>query len=384
MEISGKETLRLAAGWSDSIDLQATNGTVGTLLFDPNDIAIVDGTGSGIGASPVMADTIVDQDIINFLNSNGNLIIESNLASSSGNGDITVDNAVNIRWNSANRLTLSAARDITVEGGARIEARGDGNLTLGAGRDITNGARVEAQGAGDISLNAGRDLILNNGARIETRGVGAGTLAAGRNLSVGTANIEARGIGALDFQVGRTFSLNGARVQTTSGALSVIANALNLENGTILKTQTTGSTDAGRLQIQTTDGITVQQSEIASEAPSGTTGNSGDISLTSAFVSLEDDAELRTRSLGAGGAGSISINATDSIHVLDESLIRADIANGGNAGDIRLTSSTLRIQGRRVAANDLRVSSIASVVESTATGNAGNIVIDAIRFYHLD
>jgi large exoprotein involved in heme utilization and adhesion len=331
-----------------------------------------------------MADTIVDQDIINFLNSNGNLIIESNLASSSGNGDITVDNAVNIRWNSANRLTLSAARDITVEGGARIEARGDGNLTLGAGRDITNGARVEAQGAGDISLNAGRDLILNNGARIETRGVGAGTLAAGRNLSVGTANIEARGIGALDFQVGRTFSLNGARVQTTSGALSVIANALNLENGTILKTQTTGSTDAGRLQIQTTDGITVQQSEIASEAPSGTTGNSGDISLTSAFVSLEDDAELRTRSLGAGGAGSISINATDSIHVLDESLIRADIANGGNAGDIRLTSSTLRIQGRRVAANDLRVSSIASVVESTATGNAGNIVIDAIRFYHLD
>ena len=99
MEISGKETLGLSPGWADRIDLSTTNGGAGTLLFDPNDITIVDGTGGGIG-SPVMADTIADQDIINFLNNgtlwSGNCYKSGKIHASIPNHFIEIGNEISI------------------------------------------------------------------------------------------------------------------------------------------------------------------------------------------------------------------------------------------------------------------------------------------------
>jgi hypothetical protein len=120
VEVSGKQDLEL--GNLGGISLYAENGSAGTLLLDPNDISIVDGTASFVAGSPLNANTINDADIISFLTSSGSLVIET--TGTGGSGDITIDGAVDVTWSSANNLTLNADRDLAVNAGAVINSTG--------------------------------------------------------------------------------------------------------------------------------------------------------------------------------------------------------------------------------------------------------------------
>ncbi|MDF1824066.1 MAG: filamentous hemagglutinin N-terminal domain-containing protein [Verrucomicrobiales bacterium] len=185
IEISGKNAL-LVSSLSDQVHLEAPGGKGGTLLIDPNDILIVDGTSPGpIGPSPVNQNTLMDADIENFLSS-ASLVIETDKDSISGSGDITVQSGASISWSQNNDLTFNAERDFVMQGedvessmGASM-INGGGNLVVNAGRAIDLEGSIGMQGS--VSLNANRNPTATDG---DFDGVTInGQIAANGNVSI--------------------------------------------------------------------------------------------------------------------------------------------------------------------------------------------------------
>jgi filamentous hemagglutinin family protein len=141
--------------YSGTTDTRAPNGSVGTLLLDPENYYI---NANGLPprtdptASAISADALVKQ-----LASNN--VVLSTLSSGTNAGDIFVN--ANISWATDNSLTLSAYHDILFMSGSKVTNTGAGNLVLradnsgrGQGTIIFNsGAHVDfSQSTGTVSL----------------------------------------------------------------------------------------------------------------------------------------------------------------------------------------------------------------------------------------
>jgi len=131
VELSGKETVHFSS-LTDSVDVSAPNGKGGSLLFDPIDVSVVQvARGGPITGSPVSDQTTVAAaDINSFLDTGGNLTIET--GSGSGNGNITVEPGVHIHWASGNDLTFNASGNFVLGESANIMAEGSGSLFVDA------------------------------------------------------------------------------------------------------------------------------------------------------------------------------------------------------------------------------------------------------------
>ncbi|MDX6766629.1 MAG: filamentous hemagglutinin N-terminal domain-containing protein [Candidatus Methylacidiphilales bacterium] len=134
VEVSGLESW-FFPNWLTGVDVSAPAGKAGTFLIDPTEITITgNGTSVPIGNGTVSTATLLDQDVADYLQNVGNLVIQTTGA----NGDILILNGVSISWTSANDLTLSADRNLTFQSGAVISsATGDLNLNFAQSSDGT-------------------------------------------------------------------------------------------------------------------------------------------------------------------------------------------------------------------------------------------------------
>ena len=109
-EVSGKQLLN----YTGFADMRALNGSVGTLLLDPENHTIWSGVGPTPAGSSTTAATLQTQ------LASANVIIQTNNAINPIRqfGDIIVDTTV--QWSAATTLTLSAFRDIVLNGGGSI------------------------------------------------------------------------------------------------------------------------------------------------------------------------------------------------------------------------------------------------------------------------
>lgn len=140
VETSGHHQL----AFTGTVDTAAPRGTSGTLLLDPQDVAI-----ASSGA------WIVTPTALQAALSSGDVIVTN--ASGAGSGDITVAESVN--WSNANALTLNANRNIVVNanitntGGAAVNLRADDTGTGVGTVSFGNGAKVSTPGAVSIYYN---------------------------------------------------------------------------------------------------------------------------------------------------------------------------------------------------------------------------------------
>ncbi|MDF1859027.1 MAG: filamentous hemagglutinin N-terminal domain-containing protein [Verrucomicrobiales bacterium] len=172
VELSGKNEVFIP-DLASRVFLGAANGDGGTLLFDPTDIYIFSGTGTGPDASfPMGLNTIEDGDIVSFLGTGANLVIDTNSVDTDA-GDITIFSGVDITWSAGGNLSFNADRDFVLENGARIEALGAGSVFVTAGRAAELGKMPEfvtEEGtepadlplAGGIKTNTGDIIITAN------------------------------------------------------------------------------------------------------------------------------------------------------------------------------------------------------------------------------
>lgn len=183
--------IETSGGWLDvsgiRVNTSAANGLFGMWLLDPADITISSAATSGATAtgnvfapdSGVNVANINVADLVTALGgSNITVTTQNTGASGSGNGDITVQDA--ITWSNPTTLTLNAERDINVD--ADITAT-LGSLEANAGRNINVDAAITTT-TGDLSFIAVNDVNVNAATTITTGNL---TAVAGQNVNLNAA-----------------------------------------------------------------------------------------------------------------------------------------------------------------------------------------------------
>jgi filamentous hemagglutinin family protein len=245
---------------------------------------------------------------------------------------------------------------------------------------LNNTAEVNVRGAngGNIKIYA-RDVNL----------VGDSKLRAGIETGLGTpnsqgGNIEINATGTINL-TDASFISNTLRKGAigTSGDINITTGSLSLSKNSFLDASTFGQGNSGKVSIVAKDNILLAGgSDIYSSSEEGSVGNGGSINIQTSSLSLAQGSELNTKTLGQGNAGSININARDTISL--DGFIETTLKDGqpgpiysritsavnpegtGKAGDIQIKTDSLQ------STNGAFISS-----STLGKGDAGNIIIDA-------
>ncbi|GJL49567.1 MAG: hypothetical protein NPIRA01_07940 [Nitrospirales bacterium] len=338
----------------------------------------------------------------------GPIIIESS-------EDITLTDttlSANVHNATSDDNTATARGDITIEtpgkltiigGGLTAETSGSrdaGQVTVQVGAFETNaGPSIEtvklSSSSGEGSGNAG-DVFINTGSP------GAGstpTSLAFTNTDISTAAHGTGEGGTIELAASQTISLDDSFIAAdvaggtdnpatiSTGNITVTAPTLTLTNGSDVTAATSGSRNAGTIQLNA-DIVTVNdgaaptatddaRSKISSSSGTGS-GNAGDIfintgastgSTPTSFAFTNTD--ISTAANGTGEGGTITLKTTDTIR-LDHSTLSADVANGTDIPDP--TTVLLTPTGNiRVETPNLTITGGGLTAQSTGERNAGNI-----------
>ncbi len=322
VELSGKNSVTLDR-LTGRIDLSAAQGTPGTLLYDPINVAILGGNpGGDIASSPASQNVLYAGDISDFLTSTGSLIVTTASAGSDA-GNLFMDSSATIMWATANNLSFYADNDFLMDSDATIIATGAGSFHATAARSIhlALGASITTAD-GDIGLSANQQST-------PTPGDFVGIDLDGASLSVtgaGTMRLSGRGGSGTVGQHG--IRIGGGTVISSTDSLS---NADGIE---LIGHGGPGSSDSVGIHISNTD--TILSSARRSIRVEGTGGgdsygqrNRG-ILFTGGLIQVASDGNVSL--FGEGGAG---FNEIDGIQLDNGARIQmtdGEMALDGYAG----------------------------------------------------
>ena len=383
-----------------SIDgLLSANGAANLFLINPNGIIFGENASLNLGGSF-------------FASTADSLLFEGDTEFSASNPqappllEVSIPIGAKFRDNPGDIVNRSISTPDTaffVPSGKTLALIG-GDVTLESGQVFALGGTVELGGlaaAGTIKLNddfspsfpdgvTRADVFLNNGALIISSGGGGNITINARNLQLAQSvlfagitpdegNPEAR---AGDITINATDNITvnsslisnqvGSEALGNAGDVSITTGSLSLTNEGVVNAITFGQGNAGSVQINATDNITVNSSLISNQVGSEALGNAGDVSITTGSLSLTNEGIVNARTFGKGDGGDIGI-ATNNLSVIDGSQIIADTSGQGNAGSIFINATdSIIIDGEN---SDGNLTVIGSGVDIGALGDAGDIEI---------
>ena len=288
-----------------------------------------------------------------------------------------------------------------------------GNVSLDGAGIRALGGRVELAGVGDtstigMSVNGSElrlvfpdsvvraDVSLTNDAFVEVLAGGGGSIAvharnfdllaggsllAGIEQSLGSPNAKAG-----DIEINATGDI---RIDENSGIVNqvfrggvgkggnvnITARSLSATNGAQLGTGTAGKGDAGHVNINVGDTVSLDNtSGFLSLVASGATGKGGTINLTTGTLSVTKGGFLNAFTFGNGDAGNIIINARDTVSFdgEDDSGIGSRSASTVGATGVGKSGSV------NITTGSLFVTNGAQLTASTrGQGDAGSVTINA-------
>lgn len=152
------------------------------------------------------------------------------------------------------------------------------------------------------------------------------------------------------------------------GIISLIGENINLLNASFVLAQNVGTSSGSALNINATEALSLsgRVSKVPSNISSETfnSGKGADINISAQRMQLQNSGRIRTNSLSRGMSGDINVNIADSIQLFTSLIIATTFAEG-NAGNVNLSTSQLRLNA-------------AGITSSTnASGNGGNVTVDA-------
>ena len=364
------------------------------------------------------------EDPFNPANFNPNVQARSGLFSESrGTGD-------------SGRLTINTEK-LIINNGGRIstdtfDAGAGGNITLHVGSLLeVNGSSLissiaEGRGnAGTIVIDT-EQLHVNGGtlstATSSSGNAGEITITATESVMLGGTTVEELGLINTDAEVGATGNTGRVIVETP---------VLQLRNGAQIVSVNGGDGDGGSVMVRanlieaigtSSDGI------FPSAFFTGAEGNGpgGNLTIETERLVLRDGAGLVSRTDGAGDAGNITVYASESVDVIGTDASGSASSGvftsglviggtrdeiGGNGGDLVIDTGNLRVaeggrlQASAVGAGDAgnitiratevevsdafvdfsgAVSGVLVSVDEEATGDGGQLTIDAERLHIFD
>jgi filamentous hemagglutinin family protein len=423
---------RVTGGNISSIDgLIGANGSANLFLLNPAGILFGPNARLNIGGSffGSTADSILFPD--------GN---EFSAIDSQSRPILTINAPIglNLRENPADiqvqgsNLAVPQGQNFTLVGG-NVSLEG-GSLTAREGRVDIGG--LLATGIVDINATFGldfpdnvpkADVFLRDGAFINVRGEGGGFITVNtRNLELTEGSAFRAGIGqdlvTSDAQAGdivinasETTSLDGSFIDNDVRE-NAVGNAgnINLTTGNLFVVNSSrigsnifvnGNGNGGNVSINASDLVSLAgNSNIRTQVRENAIGNAGNIQITTNSLSLKDNSLLVSDISGRGNAGSVTINVTDNI-AFDNSRILSGVNQEavGNSGNINITTTSLQLNNDSLlrssifgegTAGDLTIntsedvslqaSNLQSQLKENASGQAGNITINANSLFLTD
>lgn len=273
----------------------------------------------------------------------------------------------------AGNLVLNATGEIRVDGlsavGNLVSPLASGNggdLRITAGSlTVAGGAQLSASTAGQG--NAGnvviqvRDLLLLQGRSADGSIVSAisSFVFPGIRIPVGNTRLFVSIPGAVG---------NGGQIAIATGSLDVL-------DGAVLNTSTLAQGNAGRLTVQASDRIRLDQGGLLlSTVEAGAAGQSGDIRLQARTVEVLNGAQVSTVMNGTGNAGEITVAAGDRLLLAQDGILSSAVAQGatGTAGNLVLTSPSIQL----LNGSQVSTSSLGSGDGGDITLTGGSVVLD--------
>ncbi len=250
-----------------------------------------------------------------------------------------------------------------------------------------------------LTINAPIGLnFRDNPGEITVRGDGLGTRAT--NDLIDTENaLRVNSTSTLGF-VGNKLNLEGATLKTAGGRIELGSVAGNeqisfnpidkgfsldyegVENFSDIQLSQIATIDAsglvsGDIQVQgnnitLTEGSQIEAGVIGN-LPSDLTSGIVEINAT-ASLTLTDGADISVRSSGQGNAGDVTINAFESVSLINGSSIFGTVGKGavGNGGNITIDTASFSLSDGRIS------------VSTSGEGNGGDITITASETVSLD
>ncbi|MBD2199643.1 MULTISPECIES: beta strand repeat-containing protein [Calothrix] len=309
------------------------------------------------------------------------------LSSSNGQGDagniqletrsLTLTNGGNIGTQSAGlgnsgNLLVNASDSVTLSGIATFidPQTGDRSIigsilstsAFGTGKsgELTiNTQRLSINDGGDIttiSRSRGGDLTINAKDSVEVVGNSPNKLSA-----ISTSTIGSGDAGSMRINTGHLSIRDGGRVLTSTFGKG---NGGNLTVNADRSVKLIGSSADDRFF-----------SALAAAAETGSTGNAGDLTITTPDLLVRDGAQVSTATFGAGKGGNLFVNASNKVELIGISKNSQTISALGTSAQ---TGSSGNAGNLTIETQDLFVRDGAQV--STATfgaGNGGNLTVNA-------
>jgi filamentous hemagglutinin family protein len=357
------------------------------------------------------------------VNANQIELIDSGVLASVGpnatgdGGDVTISTQ-GLRIKDGANLSASTSGkgnsgDLTVRATDKIEVMGSpqGNSsTIRA--QVNSGAKGNG---GNLTLETG-ELLVSQGGQISVSTLGEGN---GGQLNVNATQIELIGTNPINnrFPNG-LFASVGDNATGTGGNVTVSTQGLRIKDGANLSASTSGKGNAGNLRVVATDRIEVMgsgpqgnASSIRAQVELDAKGNGGNLTLETGELLVSQGGQISVGTLGEGNGGQLNVNATQ-IELIGTNPIngapsglfaRVELNAKGSGGNVTISTQGLRIKdgaqlSTRTAgmgnAGNLAVtatdkievmgtnpegfpSTINALVRSTATGNGGNLNLNA-------
>ncbi|NJM98948.1 MAG: filamentous hemagglutinin N-terminal domain-containing protein [Phormidesmis sp. RL_2_1] len=290
--------------------------------------------------------------------------------------------------------SLAFIQNVTAANAGDIIVRSAGHLQLSGmspNGQIRSGLDQQMLGAGNggnLQVSAA-NITMTGGAGILSRSFGSGT--------TGDIKVQASGhIQALGFAEGTNANSSIGNLVFSSGAsgdIHITAFDLSLLNaGTATTSSILGTGPGGNLIVNVANTTSIggenplTQSLSAIGAISFGVGDSGTVNLNTRRLALHNAGRVTTGGFATGNAGSVVVNATESIDISDNrSAIESSIgilpaatraafglpdSPSGNAGNVTVNTPLLRVN------NQGQVS-----VKNEGNGDAGNLTIIADRIF---
>ncbi|MBE9116031.1 filamentous hemagglutinin N-terminal domain-containing protein [Lusitaniella coriacea LEGE 07157] len=311
-----------------------------------------------------------------------------------GNAGMLRVNAGQLSVRNGAGVTAGVSTTATGNGGG-VQVNIAGTVEL-QGKVALGGTTISSGNAGEVVVNA-RNITLRDGAVISSDTLGAGDAA---NLTVNATQLSIFGgsrIGAATGDRG-----NGATVRVTAsdfieivgtsatdsslssglftntiargnaGNLEISASRVTVREGGAIAASTTGTGQAGILNLNATESVEVIGTSGDGRTPSrlffdsAGSGDAGQLNVSTRSLLARDSAQVSAATSGTGQGGILTLNATESVEVSDGAGLFFDSRGAGNARGIRINTGRLQVQNQGQV-----------TVSGTGTGISGSLEIFA-------
>ena len=272
----------------------------------------------------------------------------------------------------ANTFSNAPGGDLTVNASETVELKDSLNfgqfvflssLSTSTGGFSSNREINRRTGnAGNLTINTKR-LILETGGSISTASFSGGNAG---NLLVNVSELVQLNGTTVDNEAHPSILAASTSGIGNAGNITVITPNLQVENGAVIRSGTTGNSDAGNIILQVAEAITLtgENSGIFANTAANSSGNGGSILIEpTKEIKIQEQAQIAVDSEGSGQGGNIELK-TDFL-TLDRGFISAETASnqGGNLA--------LAVDNLLLLRNESNITATAGTL--SAGGDGGNI-----------